>query len=494
MNKRLYDVCIAGGGIGGIALALRLKLINKNISIYLAEKDTHFNQRSQGYGLTLQQANKVLSQLNIRDKVQSIDTPNDAHYTYNKDGELVSVFGRFRLNEKERIENEQVEALTDSTSEINVQEVKRPKVSEQKRAKQLKWEQEKLKRNKEKRYNWHLPRQKLREFLLDELCSIDSEVINWDRRVSDFTIDSTCDQAHNQLTIKFLDLNNNSSIIEARCLVGADGIFSKVRQLLYEKEMTSLVNNELKSLDCLVTLGMAPCESKVSLNSTFQTLHNENRFFSMPFTVNPNVTFWQFSFPCDKTNADKLKNNKTLLRKEIKSRLKDWHRPIPELIDATNDEMMTGTPVYDRDLCFGGCPEEKIILIGDAAHPMSPFKGQGANQALLDAVELSDVIKNYLADEHQKTEGFETFTTKMVKRSQSKMDGSRLRVYQYHDPKRQTELTESRGLKISSRASFNKEWVNVSVGDSKIFKDSGIDFRSVEDGTVKEKILRALNI
>ena len=161
---------------------------------------------------------------------------------------MVSVFGRFRLNEKERIENEQVEALTDSTSEINVQEVKRPKVSEQKRAKQLKWEQEKLKRNKEKRYNWHLPRQKLREFLLDELCSIDSEVINWDRRVSDFTIDSTCDQAHNQLTIKFLDLNNNSSIIEARCLVGADGIFSKVRQLLYEKEMTSLVNNELKSL------------------------------------------------------------------------------------------------------------------------------------------------------------------------------------------------------------------------------------------------------
>lgn len=277
------------------------------------------------------------------------------------------------------------------------------------------------------------------------------------------------------LNIKFIDSNQNITEIDSKLLIGADGIFSNVRKLLKAKHDPE-ADDSLKYLDCLVILGMAPSESKLCLRNTFQTIEGEHRFFSMPFTVNPNTTFWQFSFPCDQAHAKKLRKDKNLLKETIIQKLENWHAPIPELLKNTPLDMMTGTPVYDRDFSFGGSFLDHVILIGDAAHPMSPFKGQGANQALLDAVELADGISDFLEGKTN-AEIFEKFIEKMNKRSQPKMDGSRLRVYQYHDPSRQEELTVSRGL---------------STNIQDVFRERGVNFQSAINGTIQEEVLAAI--
>ena len=63
-NKENYPhLAIIGGGIGGVALAVAC--LHRRIPFTLYERDSGFEARSQGYGLTLQQASRAIEGLGV---------------------------------------------------------------------------------------------------------------------------------------------------------------------------------------------------------------------------------------------------------------------------------------------------------------------------------------------------------------------------------------------------------------------------------------------
>jgi 2-polyprenyl-6-methoxyphenol hydroxylase-like FAD-dependent oxidoreductase len=70
-----------------------------------------------------------------------------------------------------------------------------------------------------------------------------------------------------------------------------------------------------------------------------------------------------------------------------------------EVLEATQPQGMQGyIPV--RDLLPSAIPKGRITLLGDAFHTMTFFKGEGANHAMQDALDLSKLLQEDAFSRH----------------------------------------------------------------------------------------------
>ncbi|HEX5973651.1 MAG TPA: FAD-dependent monooxygenase, partial [Rubrobacteraceae bacterium] len=70
-----------------------------------------------------------------------------------------------------------------------------------------------------------------------------------------------------------------------------------------------------------------------------------------------------------------------------------WHCPVAELISETDERTIRRDDLYDREPLSTPWGEGRVTLLGDAAHPMTPNLGQGACQAIEDAVVLARCLQ-----------------------------------------------------------------------------------------------------
>ena len=81
------------------------------------------------------------------------------------------------------------------------------------------------------------------------------------------------------------------------------------------------------------------------------------------------------------------------VRRELLSRFGGWHEPVRAIIESTPAAQILRTDICDRKpvQCWH---DGRVVLMGDAAHPMTPNLGQGAGQAIEDAVVLDRCLAN----------------------------------------------------------------------------------------------------
>lgn len=377
-DKENYPhVAIIGGGIGGVALAVAC--LHRGIPFTLYERDNNFEARSQGYGLTLQQASKAIEALGIFSLEEGVISTR--HVVHTTDGKVIGEWGI------------------------------------------RKWIQTDEK-TYTKRTNVHIARQSLRLALLEQLGG--HNAVQWGYQLVNF---ATCEGEGIDLTF---EVDGQIKRSKADLVIGADGIRSSVRRLLIGDD-----NTPLRYLGCIVILGICPLSALEGLNNSlldsatvFQTANGNERIYIMPYTSDS--VMWQLSFPMSEKEAKALSAKGPQALKEEACRRTQWHDPIPQILAATLEAQISGYPVYDRELLQSEWLQKggKVTLIGDAAHPMSPFKGQGANQALLDALMLARAISkgcNSLSQWRKvgiRESVLTDFESEMIERSASKVKDS----------------------------------------------------------------------
>jgi salicylate hydroxylase len=203
------------------------------------------------------------------------------------------------------------------------------------------------------------------------------------------------------------------SLAEADLVVAADGVGSQLRGALIGDSLNYL---GLTAVGGIIDGGI---DHPLLSGGAFMTMHPGSSIFVQRYSEEER-TIWSICTHAAEGRFDQLSDHD--LVEWAMEHVVGWHAPISDVIKKSSTNELSVRKYYDRDP-LASCVRDGVVLVGDAAHPMSPFQGQGANMAMVDAFELARAIKAKLSGDRDAINRYDREATKRNRRAvmQSRM-------------------------------------------------------------------------
>jgi 2-polyprenyl-6-methoxyphenol hydroxylase-like FAD-dependent oxidoreductase len=171
-------------------------------------------------------------------------------------------------------------------------------------------------------------------------------------------------------------------------LVGADGVHSRVRAWMHPGHAKPR-DTRMISLGAFCQPGFTPDVPSEEHGSLIFIAGSKHQLGYSKMSADQWGWWCHIPFAGDAERAELLSMPTERLAERMQERYRGWCAPTEELI--ARSQVWVRTPIQDVPR-LPSWHRERVVLIGDAAHAMSPAGGQGASLALEDAMLLARLV------------------------------------------------------------------------------------------------------